>query len=218
MAVRTVTHAQLELAAAKAPAVRPAPSVSARVVGQRPLLKDVLDRHGIAYREQPPDANCVTWYHVERCPFHEDGRSFECGVGQRLPDGPYAGHCFHPEGEGKGWHDFKAALGLRVQASEARATNMPSTNGGPVKGPSSSISFISSSDTVHRPEAPPWPEPLAEAAFHGPVGDAVRAIAPHTEADPAALLVQMLVAVGNVMGRHAYVQVEADLHFPNLFV
>src|SRR5205807_1327541 len=42
----------------------------------------------------------------------EDGRDFECGVGQKLPDGPYAGHCFHPEGGGRGWRDFKSALGL----------------------------------------------------------------------------------------------------------
>jgi putative DNA primase/helicase len=75
-------------------------------------LKDILEQHGIANREQPPDANGVTWYHLRRCPFHDDGRDFECGVGQTLPNGPFAGHCFHPEGIGRGWKDFKVALGL----------------------------------------------------------------------------------------------------------
>lgn len=75
-------------------------------------LTDMLDAAGIEYREQPADANGVTWYHVRQCPLHDDGKPFECGVGQTLPDGPYAGHCFHPEGAGKGWHHFKRALGL----------------------------------------------------------------------------------------------------------
>ena len=38
------------------------------------------------------------------------------------------------------------------------------------------------------PDAPPWPEPLGKAAFHGLAGDFVRLVEPHTEADPAALL------------------------------
>lgn len=79
-------------------------------------LVEMLRVKGAEFREQPPDANGVTWYHVPRCPFHEDGKSFECGVGQKLPDGAYAGHCFHPEGKDKGWHDFKRALGLDLHS------------------------------------------------------------------------------------------------------
>ena len=75
-------------------------------------LAAVLQAKGIEVREQPADANGITWYHVRQCPFHDDGRPFECGVGQKLSDGPYAGHCFHPEGVNKGWQDFKRALGL----------------------------------------------------------------------------------------------------------
>jgi putative DNA primase/helicase len=70
----------------------------------------MLTRQGIEYREQPADAAGITWYQVRRCPFHDDGRDFECGVGQKLPHGPYAGKCFHPEGEGKGWQEWKRAL------------------------------------------------------------------------------------------------------------
>ncbi len=65
------------------------------------------------YALHQPDAQGVTWYHVRRCPFHDDGRDFECGVGQKLPDGPYAGKCSHPEGNGKGWRDWKTALSLQ---------------------------------------------------------------------------------------------------------
>ena len=106
----SVSDAQLE-AVARAQSSetrRPALLVVPRSVGR---LTDMLDAAGIEYREQPPDANDVTWYHVRQCPLHDDGRPFECGVGQKLPDGAYAGHCFHPEGEDKGWHEFKRALG-----------------------------------------------------------------------------------------------------------
>lgn len=62
-----------------------------------------------------------------------------------------------------------------------------------------------------------WPEPLREEAFHGVVGEMVQLIEPHSEADPAALLVQFLVMFGNLIGRHAHFTAEADRHFTNLF-
>jgi hypothetical protein len=40
----------------------------------------------------------------------------------------------------------------------------------------------------------PWPDPLAEAAYHGPAGEFVRVVEPQSEADPAALLISFLVA------------------------
>jgi hypothetical protein len=65
------------------------------------------------------------------------------------------------------------------------------------------------------PESRPWPEPLAEEAFHGLVGEAVRLLEPASEADPAALLVQLLVGFGSMVGRTAYFVVEADKHYAN---
>jgi len=62
-----------------------------------------------------------------------------------------------------------------------------------------------------------WPDPVSDEAFHGLGGEIVQAIEPHTEADPAALLIQFLAAFGNVVGRGAYFFAEADKHFPNLF-
>ena len=37
-------------------------------------------------------------------------------------------------------------------------------------------------------------------AFHGPAGDAVRVIEPHTEADPVAILATLLAGVGAMIG------------------
>ena len=110
-------------------------------VGVPPRLTDILDQHGIKFHAQPPDANGVTWYHVEKCPFHDDEcKPFECGVGQSLPDGPYAGHCFHSQGVGKGWQEWKVALGIdparegttpRATASEHQA--MSAVGYGPIR-------------------------------------------------------------------------------------
>lgn len=67
----------------------------------------------------------------------------------------------------------------------------------------------------HRPAAPAWPE-LDQVALYGLPGEIVRAIAPHSEADDVALLVSLLAAVGNVMGRGAHMKVGADRHHLNL--
>lgn len=61
------------------------------------------------------------------------------------------------------------------------------------------------------------PPQLAEAAYYGLAGEFVRLIEPHTEADPVALLAQFLTAFGNVIGRGAFFQVEADTHYLKLF-
>ena len=63
----------------------------------------------------------------------------------------------------------------------------------------------------------PWPDPPSEEAYHGVLGKIVRAIEPNTEADPLALLANMMVMFGNVIGRTAYIQVEATRHYLNEF-
>jgi hypothetical protein len=62
------------------------------------------------------------------------------------------------------------------------------------------------------------PPPPAEAAFHGIAGQLTHVIAEHSEAAPVALLVQTLVAVGNMIGRTAHFEVEGDSHYLNAFV
>jgi len=61
-----------------------------------------------------------------------------------------------------------------------------------------------------------WPV-LADEAFHGLAGDIVKEIDPHTEADPAALLIQFLIFYGSVVGRGPHFRTEADEHHMNLF-
>ena len=57
----------------------------------------------------------------------------------------------------------------------------------------------------------PWPR-LDPAALHGHAGKIVRLLEEHTEADPAALLVQILHQVGAVVGRDPHIVVSNKMH------
>jgi len=100
------------------------------------------------------------------------------------------------------WEDCGRDCRVRSPAVLALKTNQDSSN----------HSIPSSSK-----ERPSWPSPLREQAFYGLAGEFVNLIEPHTEADPAALLVQILTAIGNVIGATAFFQVEADKHYLKIF-
>jgi hypothetical protein len=65
-------------------------------------------------------------------------------------------------------------------------------------------------------EAEQWPI-IDGAAFHGLAGEIVRTLDPHTEADPVAVLVQVLTYFGSMIGNTPYYLVESDRHHANLF-
>jgi hypothetical protein len=56
-----------------------------------------------------------------------------------------------------------------------------------------------------------WPA-LDPAALHGVAGKVVRALDPHTEADPAGVLLTFLAAVGNIVGPSPHAIADAALH------
>lgn len=72
--------------------------------------------------------------------------------------------------------------------------------------------------SVPEPRSPEELEPLGEDAFHGLAGEIVREIEPHSEADPAAILVQFIAAFGNAVGRGPGFRVEASRHHCNLYI
>ena len=72
-------------------------------------------------------------------------------------------------------------------------------------------------------EPAPAPQPSLQAVFdqyalYGLAGQAVRTLAPHTEAQPEAILLQLLAAFGNVIGPGPHCMVGATRHTLNLFV
>lgn len=68
------------------------------------------------------------------------------------------------------------------------------------------------------PARAPWPQALDPRAHQGLAGEFVELVGPETEADPAALLVQLLAAFGNAVGRGPGFQVGGDFHATNLYV
>ena len=63
-----------------------------------------------------------------------------------------------------------------------------------------------------------FPAPMEEAAFAGPIGEAVLGLEKNIEACREALLVELLVFVGSAIGRTAYVQVGRTRHYPNEYI
>ena len=63
-----------------------------------------------------------------------------------------------------------------------------------------------------------WPEAPRDEVYSGLIGEIVACLAPHTEADPVAILAQGLVAAGAAIGRGAHFAVEATRHHPNEYV
>jgi hypothetical protein len=73
-------------------------------------------------------------------------------------------------------------------------------------------------DAMLLPPPAGWPAPAAPAIYHELLGEIVRQIAPHTEADPVAILTQLLVAFGAAVGRGSWFTVEATRHHANEFM
>ena len=58
-----------------------------------------------------------------------------------------------------------------------------------------------------------WPDPLEDAALYGLAGEIVRTIDPHMESSQVALLLQLMVCFGNMIGRTAHFVAEGSQHF-----
>lgn len=99
---------------------------------------------------------------------------------------------------------------LLAIAQEHRAKR---SDGG--QGVNSSNSFNSSPSTLNIESE--WPSVMAPEAFHGPAGELVHMVDPHTEADPAAVLLQTLIGFGNMAGRSAHFVADASTHYVNEF-
>lgn len=111
--------------------------------------------------------------------------------------------------------------GTSAASDDARAT--PPGRAGPdgdVPGPTGPSSHTSLSSQDSLDDVTPlstWPEPPEAAAYRGILGEFVEALEPHTEADPVALAMSLLVGFGNLVGRSAYVVAESDRHYGSEF-
>ncbi|MEM9753862.1 MAG: hypothetical protein AAF916_10840, partial [Planctomycetota bacterium] len=130
-----------------------------------------------------------TLYELDVCPWNAEHNAGEAWVFQ-ADDGKLASGCPHNSCAGKNWHDLRAMH----DPKPAVKTNTRSTS--------------------HRASTPTatFPAPLAAAAHHGVVGEAVRLLAPQSEADPAVLLVRLLSAARGIVGRTPHIDIDGIDH------
>jgi len=133
-----------------------------------------------------------------------------------LLDEPWKGIAAHLAGLPAG--DRQARLNLlliaRPDRNELVAAIIAVNVDGPM--PPEDIEVVSEDDEDNTPiKLTPWPEPPEDEAYHGLLGKIVNSISPQTEADPLALLANMVIFFGNIIGRTAYIQVEATRHYLN---
>lgn len=175
----------------------------------REKIEEFLQWGGIAVKSTSESSDGTIKWVLKECEFnpeHADAAVF------RLPSGPMVYKCFHASCQENKWAQFRSAveerIGSRFTFSQRDGKRANADGAGRVKV----------NGTPSATQTPPWPPALANEAFLGLAGEIVRAIEPHSEADPAATLGQLLVAFGNAIGRHAHFRVEDDFHYANVFV
>jgi hypothetical protein len=129
----------------------------------------------------------------------EAGRAHMRRIAARLTDSA-VGWLEPPDGVPEGW-DLADAIreGIDVRALLAKATAIvePQVREGSERSERTPSDGGHSSLVSHQA---PWPRPLAPEAFHGLAGAFVHAVEPHTEADPAAILLNLLTVMGALAG------------------
>ena len=155
-------------------------------------LAEWIERHNVPVRRQGPWERGGYRYVLEECPIngHTDGAYIV-----RFANGAIAAGCHHDSCQGLRWRDFREHYEPGAYERNGYCENVDETE----------------PQQASIPEPAPWPT-LAEEAYYGLPGDIVRTIEPHTEADPVAVLMNLLCAFGNAIGRGAYFRVGADEH------
>jgi hypothetical protein len=173
-----------------------------------------LARHGIAAAEKTIQPDDTIKWRLEHCPFNPDHETPDAAVFQ-FPDGKLGYKCFHNSCADKHWNDFRRLFepdyDYGKAERQARRETPRAEGGGAWDEDSSELTSLTSLGDAE------YPPPPDEAAYYGLAGEIVRRIAPHTEADPVALLVQFLVAFGNIIKRKPHAVADGAWHYLNLF-
>jgi hypothetical protein len=101
---------------------------------------------------------------------------------------------------------------IRVRTAEKMPNNVAWIDN--IAAPHSAKLIESTGDTNDDGETVrtvPWPT-LSDAALHGTAGTIVSLVAPHTEADPAAILVQLLAVFGATLGPGPHIVAGNERH------
>lgn len=205
----SLLHLQAVAGSVEEPTPSPSPPVPDPIPGDQgdPFnIPELLARHGIKYNHQPGYQTAqgpADLYQLNACPWAAAHTSGPGGAAvMQFPSGAVSFTCRHEHCQNRRWEDFRQHLGIGT-------------------GPSV--------DDLQFPPKPeddmpdlrldlPRPE-LAQAAYHGTLGEIAQLAGEHSEADPAAVLMQALTGFGVVAGRSAYFTVAGGTHhYPKLFL
>jgi len=205
--------------AGQAPASPSSPSRRASASsGERHAPVDVrgfLTEHGIEIRREKPYSTGVV-LELAVCPWNPERHRGEAWV--FVPnDGPISAGCLDDSCKGKRWADLREAVGApRAARSACPLPYATICSAAPEHADDGSKPTLPTDPTVEWEDVRPWPSP-DPAALYGLAGDVVRILAPHTEADPSALLLTFLALFGNAVGDGPHVRVGAIRHPARLF-
>jgi hypothetical protein len=117
-----------------------------------------------------------------------------------------------PSSDAADFIDRRGASALRDLLSEALIEEPPFTAPEGEQAPRYAGAPARADTPGPIPHVEVWPDPLADAAYYGPMGTLVRAIAPESEADPTAILGALIVALGTFIGPSPYYLVNDTRH------
>ncbi len=167
-----------------------------------------LAEHGAAVWQTKREASRAL-YVLEACPFQpEHQRKASVSLGN---EGALGFRCLAASCVDHHWQDLKALWGNGPRL--AGGANATSGAGVGESAEPTSWPKAPGGEFIHRP----WPEPPDEAVYRGLAGEIVRVFQPQTEADPLAVLVQLLTAFGAAIGPGPHFMVGEKRHDPRLF-
>lgn len=192
---------------------KPAKPYERKLFTGKPLdLEKFIEKHNV-HVDPPKKSRCdfggYQWDIQGGCPFQPEYAGGSPSIGVTAAGATWFS-CFCGDHPKKTWFDF-------------RKLYEPEYKNGHHHVQSAAIQQeVSEPEDEEPDELPidfvPWPEPLSDSAFHGPIGHLCRLIEPNTEADVAAVLFQTLVMIGNIFGRGVHFMAEGTPHFCNQFV
>lgn len=173
-------------------------------------VEQFMAHNGLVVRNVKEEDGATTWV-LEICPAnaeHDRGEAFV----RRAADGKLSAGCQHNSCSWQ-WADLRERFEPGYVRGAARS--YPDDRAEIVDPVTGEVGAAAVACTVSHEV--PKPAPLGAAAYHGPLGAFVEAWAPHTEADPAALLATLLVGYSSILGPGPRHTVSGDVHAARLW-
>lgn len=109
----------------------------------------------------------------------------------------------------------KATADMEADAAKLKSVNLDRLLANLDRSTDSACAASAATTLPAPPPERPWPAPPPPSAFLGPIGLFVDEVAPLTEGDGAAILLQALLLFGSRLGRTVHVRVGATYHYAN---